>query len=153
MPKLAIVVLSAWLAAGGLPIAARQEALTCRFNYEQSITRPDVNAPVAKSGLLVSPEIYTISFDVIGNAGRYTREMQHLGTTAGEVTVLRGENRVSFYENVSGDNLFFLTVFTGISLDDGGHPAVISSHVWLPEIKNKLGEALFLPSQSFGSCR
>jgi hypothetical protein len=84
-------------------------------------TRPDVNAPSAKSGLLASPAIYTISFDVIGNAGRYTREMQHFGTTVGEVTVLRGENRVSFYENGSGDDLFFLTVFTGVRLDDGGH--------------------------------
>jgi hypothetical protein len=114
MLKLPILVLSAWLAAGGLSIAAMaQSALTCRFNYEQLITRPDVNAPSAKSGLLVSPAIYTLSFDAIGNAGRYTREMRHVGTVVGEVTVLHGKNRVSFYENVSGDNLFFLTVFTG----------------------------------------
>jgi hypothetical protein len=152
MLKLATGLLS-WLAAAGPSVAAAQ-SITCRFNFEQSITRADVKEPTARTGPLAPPEVYTLTFDAAGNAGRYTKETRDFGTAVGDVIVLRVANRLSFYEtNVFGDNLFFLTVFTGERLEDGHHPAVMSSHAWWPGTKNMAGEEAFLPTQAFGSCR
>src|SRR5215207_5533787 len=114
-PTPVVLVALAIFAASATPPAeaqsARNQALTCRFAYEQSIERSDLTSPRPVSRLMTEPTTYTLIFNRETRTGTYTRERKEFGTSAGPMVVLEANNRLSFYENVpSSDNMFLLTV-------------------------------------------
>jgi len=147
--KLATATVLAVLATMPAVTATRAEvnqALTCRFEYEQSIERSDLSSPRPVSRPMAEPTTYTLTFNRETRIGTYTRDFGHpIGTAVSKVILLEGGERLTFYEGVSGDNMFILTVFTKKNFPDGRYPAVMSNHVWWP--------GTFLPSQMIGGCR
>jgi len=134
--------------------AEAQQALTCRFEYEQSIERSDLSSPRPVSRPMAQPKTYTLIFNDETRTGTYTHDYGSIGTHTGEVVLLRGDNRLTFYENVpSSDNIFVLTAFTKEKLPDGRYPAVMSSHSWWSGVRDTTGNETFLPSQVIGGCR
>lgn len=146
-PELIVLLLLMCTAAH----AASDEALTCRFEFEQSFTKPDMTSPGAFSGS--TTQTYTLIFNRLTRTGKYIEEYGSIGTGSGEIKLLEGRGRLTFYENVSGNNLFFISVFNSEKLPDERYPAVISSHVWWSGIKNKTDKEIFLPEQMIGGCR
>jgi hypothetical protein len=134
-------------------VAYAERALTCRFEYEQMVARSDALSPEFRSQPLPPSETFTLVFDRGSNNGAYTKLYDTLGTATGKVKVLKGRGRITFLEDVTGDNLFVISVFTDVRFPDGRYPAVRSSHVWWTNVRTHGGDELYLPAQAIGGCR
>src|SRR3954466_7533155 len=68
--------------------SARSQALTCRFDYEQSIEGSDLSSPRPVSRPMAEPKTYTLIFNDETRTGTYTHDYGSIGTHTGEVVLL-----------------------------------------------------------------